>query len=69
MGYITIQLLNAHSKLRVDAWQFVANQSDSNLNTEAIKNLEESIVNCQQILDRAKARFSAKIISIGNRRR
>ncbi|MBS2098264.1 methyl-accepting chemotaxis protein [Carboxylicivirga linearis] len=59
MGYITIQLLNAHSILRVNAWQFVANQSDSDgvINTEAINNLEESIINCQRILERAKVKF------------
>ena len=59
MGYITIELLNAHSILRVNAWQFVANQSDSDgvINNEAINNLEKSILNCQRILDRSKVKY------------
>nr|WP_321453744.1 methyl-accepting chemotaxis protein [uncultured Carboxylicivirga sp.] len=59
MGATTIQLLNAHSQLRVNAWQFVANQIDQkgNVNSDIITNFVNSIESCETILDLSHKRY------------
>lgn len=60
LGSLSIQLLNAHSQLRIYAWQFLANESDSTgeLNIDAVNQIENGIQKCNQVVERAIKQYS-----------
>nr|WP_321406221.1 methyl-accepting chemotaxis protein [uncultured Carboxylicivirga sp.] len=60
LGSLSIQLLNAHSLLRIYAWQFLANESDSTgeLNIDAVNQIENGIQKCNQVVEKAIKRYS-----------
>lgn len=59
MGPLSVQLLKAHSQLRISAWMFISNPADNNgvVNGSAIASIEENIQRCFGVLDKAKRRY------------
>lgn len=62
MGGLTVELLDAHSHLRVSSWMFVNNPADNkgNLNDPAVWQIQENLSLCQDILEKAKKRYGTR---------
>jgi len=60
MGTLSIQLLNAHSQLRISAWMFISNPADNKgvVNASAIASVEENVQRCVDVLEKAKHRYT-----------
>ncbi len=59
MGNLSVQLLNAHSQLRISAWMFISNPADNNgvVDATAITRIHENIAQCNQVLQKVKRKY------------